>query len=303
MKRLFLIFFSTSYCFSGPYPIQFSISETKIVQKIPEKTRDFAFNIPGHKETYIFAEESDYYKDYQRSYFAITMKKAGWDCMRHYEILANGCIPYFIDLDACDEAKMPFLPRDLIKEAMNLEGVSYPQIDHAKFDVAKYNQILQKLLDYTRSHLTTRAMAKYMLERTEYSGEGDILVLCGHLFPDYLRDSIVIGLKELLGNKVVDYPKIPYIYTSYTKNPTQLYGRGFSYTKILPDLIINRDRIKQRIRNKEFALIIYGSIHSVCPFLNLVKHTYDPHHIIYLCGDDEHTCEYRHLHNLFLREI
>ena len=29
-----------------------------------------------------------------KKYFWITIK-AGWDCLRHYEILMNGCIPYF----------------------------------------------------------------------------------------------------------------------------------------------------------------------------------------------------------------
>ena len=42
--------------------------------------------------------ESDYYKDYQRSYFAITCKKGGWDCLRHYEILANAVSPTFLIL-------------------------------------------------------------------------------------------------------------------------------------------------------------------------------------------------------------
>lgn len=43
------------------------------------------------KNTYIFENEEEYYNDYKKSLFAITRKKGGWDCMRHYEILACGC--------------------------------------------------------------------------------------------------------------------------------------------------------------------------------------------------------------------
>src|SRR5579862_7558259 len=129
-----------------PYPLQFGIPESKIVRGIPKKDRDFAFIIPRQLETYIYTEEADYYRDYQRSYFAITCAKGGWDCMRHYEILANGCIPYFVDIDKCHPDTMKFLPKELIKQAMALPGVSYLKIDHAKFDKAKYNQILAQLL-------------------------------------------------------------------------------------------------------------------------------------------------------------
>ena len=42
--------------------------------------------------------EADYYADLQASRYGITTKKAGWDCMRHYELAANGCVPCFRDL-------------------------------------------------------------------------------------------------------------------------------------------------------------------------------------------------------------
>jgi hypothetical protein len=88
--------------------ISFSIPEEKIVQEVPEKTKDFATHcvdpevaerIPGCKTSYAFKNEAEYYADLQASRFAITTKRAGWDCMRHYEISANGCIPCFKDLD------------------------------------------------------------------------------------------------------------------------------------------------------------------------------------------------------------
>ena len=44
---------------------------------------------------------SSYYEQYNNSYFAYTCKKGGWDCMRHYEIIAAGCLPVFKDFDMC----------------------------------------------------------------------------------------------------------------------------------------------------------------------------------------------------------
>ena len=69
------MFCNCNFIFANVYPIQFSISQTKVVRGLPPKDRDFAFIVPGKLDTYIYTEEADYYKDYQRSYFAITTKK------------------------------------------------------------------------------------------------------------------------------------------------------------------------------------------------------------------------------------
>ena len=305
---LFLICMALSFVsidsklFAAPFPINFSIPKSKIVKKIPEKDLDFAPLLPGVMSTYIYDEEADYYKDYQRSYFAVTCRKSGWDCMRHYEILANGCIPYFVDLDHCDKDTMFFLPRELILEAMHLPGVSYLHIDHQKFDREKYFEILNKLLEHTRQHLTTRKMARYILKKIGYTGKGKILFLSPNTSPDYMRCLTLIGLKELYKNEVVDFPKIGHIYTSYG-DVKGLYGRGISYTKIVPDLPVNRKDIEQRIIDKEFDLIVYGSVHRGLPYLELVQRVYEPEKVVYICGEDSHTCSFTKFPNFFLREF
>jgi len=84
--------------------INFSIPKEKIIKALPQKTKDFAVHcvdpevaaeIPDCKTAYAFENEAEYYADLQASRFAITTKRAGWDCMRHYEIAANGCVPCF----------------------------------------------------------------------------------------------------------------------------------------------------------------------------------------------------------------
>jgi hypothetical protein len=289
------------YCEAVPYPIQFSISETKMVPNIPAKHKDFAFIIPGDVRTYIYNQESDYYGDYQQSYFAVTYAKSGWDCMRHYEILANGCIPYFVNLEQCPPNTMTFLPKDLILEAMHLEGVSYLQIDHSKFDLAKYYDILNRLIQHTREHLTTKKMAEYVLNKIGYTGSGKILFLTNDLSPDYLRCTILTGFKELLGDRVIDVPKIEHIYKSYPNDARQLYGKGFSYSKIVDDVAVDRENIESRIEAREFDLVIYGSLHRGLRHLDLVKRCYDSSQIIYICGEDAHICDHS-INNLFLRE-
>ena len=300
---LAIAFLLPLYVMSAPFPMQFSIPESKIVREIPPKDKDFAFIIPGNLSTYVYKRESDYYKDYQRSYFAITCRKAGWDALRHYEILANGCIPYFVDIDHCPPNTMRFLPKELIKEAMNLEGVSYLHIDHTKFNRAKYYEILEKLLEHTRNYLTTRSMASYLLRTMNYAGNGKILYLSYDISPDYQRCLTLIGLKEIFPESVVDFPKIEHIYKNYTGDVPSLYGKGMSYSKIVDDFPVDRKNIEQRIKNKEFDLIIYGSVHRGLLFHDLVLKTYAAAKIIHMCGEDFHHCQYLHLPNLFLREF
>lgn len=305
IQQIFLIFLFLGFSLSTQakvYSIQFPISETKVVDRVPEKTQDFATVVPGQIWTYVFSEEKDYYADYQKSYFAYTWKKAGWDCMRHYEILANGCIPYFVGLEECDSNTMVFLPKDLILEAMHLPGVNSFGIDHELFDEKRYREIAEELLAYTRKHLTSRAMAEYILKTIGYKGSGKILYLSNALEPDYMRCYLLIGLKELLGSRIVDVPKIPHIYKSYPHDIKGLYGKGMSYTKIVDDLEVDRDHIGQKIRLREFDIIIYGSVHRGLRFHDLVKQYYNEDEIFYICGEDAHICGYKNLPHLFIRE-
>ena len=47
----------------------------------------------------------------------------GWDCFRHYEILGNGAIPYFLDLESSPKQTMALLPKALLLKARALSGV------------------------------------------------------------------------------------------------------------------------------------------------------------------------------------
>ena len=56
---------------------------------------------------------------YKKSIFALTYKKSGWDCLRHYEILMNGCIPLFLDIKNCPINTISNLPKDQLIYYLN----------------------------------------------------------------------------------------------------------------------------------------------------------------------------------------
>jgi hypothetical protein len=94
----------------------FAVPPEKIVDHLPVKDKlmgshivdpDVAAHFSGASTGYAFSNEAAYYADLQRSKFAVTTKRAGWDCLRHYEIAANACVPCFRDLQTKSEYCAP----------------------------------------------------------------------------------------------------------------------------------------------------------------------------------------------------
>lgn len=136
-------------------PINFCIPKELIVSSVPKKEKDYATIIPGDTSTYIYTEEKPYFEDYQKSYFGVTCKKGGWDCLRHYEILMNGCVPFFPGLEQCPETTLTRFPKALVLDAMN-------KIKKEN-DLSFYEECVTLLLDWTRKNLTTEEVAKSLL--------------------------------------------------------------------------------------------------------------------------------------------
>ena len=148
----------------GIYPIQFSIPEDKIRPDPPQKTKLLATCHPQRPETYIFEREADYYADYQASLLGLTLKKAGWDCLRHYEILANHCSPLFWDLAQCPDLTLFRFPKAQALEVLDLyqrKGRDYFQ---TREGFARWADLMHQMLDILRRELTTKAMAGYLLD-------------------------------------------------------------------------------------------------------------------------------------------
>jgi hypothetical protein len=293
------------FCSSNPLPITFSIPEEKIVKSFPKKTKLLSNLIPGDLKTYIYHTEKEYYDEYQSSYFAMTTKKAGWDCMRHYEIIANGCLPYFPEIEMCPLFTMVILPKHLIIESNKLyEKMKSNLNNHLK----EYSELWIEMMSYLKKYLTTQKVSLSILQRTGYKNVNKILFLSGCIRPDYLRCLTLHGLKHSIGNKCHDYPRLPHMYTNFKGGP--LYGKGFSYSKLLEPSMRNDDldrTIVEDIKNNHYDIIIYGSYHRGMPFYEVVCQHYPPRKIILLCGEDLHCCDNSKFvkkgHPVFVREM
>lgn len=281
------------------FPIQFCVDETKFRPLHPAaeyKTRPFSSLIPGDMSTYVYKDEDAYYQQYAESYYALTRKKAGWDCMRHLEIVAAGCVPYFEDLDECPPKIMHRYPKDLIWQAMHLPGVNAATrtIDMTQFPLAQYEALRRQIYDAFKTHASCRGVAQYVLDTIGQTPQS-ILFLSGSTYPDYQKDGLLTGFKRLLGaDKVCDAHRISHLHQSYRGNTLHLYGRGFSYSKVLeedPDMDRSDEAIVRAIENRAYDLVVYGSIHRGLPFhTEVVKH-YGPHQIVYVCGEDSHDTQ------------
>jgi hypothetical protein len=271
--------------------------------------------IPGDIKTYIYNSEEDYYNEYKISYFAITKQKGGWDCMRHYEILANGCIPYFINIENCPKNTMSLLPKELIIEGNILYDNKFKNkkiTEISSEEINEYNILRTKLLEHTKNYLTTDKVAIYILKKTNFENAKKILYLSGNIGPDYLRCLTLHGLKMLFGIDCHDYPKVPHIYKSSEINYEKLYGKGISYTNLLEPLLHNNnldDTIVEDIKNKYYDIVIYGSYIRGMPYYDLISNIYKPNEIILMSGEDIHDYRYNPNnilnkgHFIFIREL
>jgi hypothetical protein len=76
---------------------------------------------------------------------------------------------------------------------------------------------------------------------------------------DYLSNSLFHGLRTLLGERVVDFPKSEISYRTYP-NLERIYGRGFTLYGLLEELPIDRTLVMDRARQGGFDLIVFGDI-------------------------------------------
>lgn len=248
-----------------------------------ESRQDFSEVVPG--EPYSFGDYHRYLKQYQQSKFALTIKKGGWDCFRHLEILASGAIPVMPDIDQCPEWAMAFYPKAAMSE------VTRQVLQNIEID----NSFTGALHSFFIENLTAEAMSRRLLNHVGRP-KGRVLFLDPHLnsVPEYLSVMSYVGLKQSLGRERVIAPfgSGP-VYQDWNGNPAELHGLGFGYTKILtadmrssseedidadplPTLTINQDDlviVGSLSRNKQLANRVQG--------LRLRQDQ-----VVYLWGDD-----------------
>ena len=79
---------------------------------------------------------------------------------------------------------------------------------------------------------------------------------------DYLSDSLLIGLRTLLGENCIDYPKRDILYKNCPKESFEsVRGFGFTlYNEFLEDINIDRFHIEPKVKEKYYDLIIFSDI-------------------------------------------
>jgi len=179
----------------GVWPINFAFPKEKIwdgcMTLEGRQTYDIAPLVPvnqsidsSYMSTYIYDNEKDYYQMYRDSKFALTSKKGGWDTLRHYEILANRCVPLFVDINSCPKNCMWNYPKDLCKRALfypglhlNLKrgewvpGMELPHCGVIEKETRgnvvidrEYHSLQEEFFTYFKENLTTEHLARYVLE-------------------------------------------------------------------------------------------------------------------------------------------
>jgi hypothetical protein len=292
------------------HPIQFSIPTNRILNESVDKEHCFSHISPG-KSKYSFETEDEYYRHYASCYFAVTREKAGWDCMRHYEILASGCVPYFLDLENCPKDTMFRLPKKLLMSFRKLPGMpSYEEVvTHAerddlwnlsfnwdKFDKDRYFELLDELKSYTKSHLTTKSMAEYFVDKLPYEVNRVLFVSQGWTVYNrnpmtcYQRDCLVTGLNEL-DIEVYTTKDLWWLYDDVDGDRAlntikkHAWGGGFTITRNIPC-----EKRREYDGNPEGfdAVIISTSYNMGVANLRIGRgfRAYERERLIYVDGDD-----------------
>lgn len=258
------------------FPFQYAFQQQRMPHELRQAVYDWSIIWPvqsksrlDKKRGYIFEDEESYYKEYGTSIFAYTYRKGGWESMRHYEILCNGAIPYFIDIDKMPPYTMTRFPKDIIKNVMALPGINpiAGSFDHQKIDVQCLHDVRKTLLEYCHQNLTTKALAKYFLSAMGKPHAKNVLMINARHQWEYLTDSLLHGLRVLLGSGFVDYKQRLHMYKGLRERAIQEgfkeYGKGFSYAYALPDdKNIERDTetVRMQIKKKHFDIIIIGQL-------------------------------------------
>jgi hypothetical protein len=152
----------------GVFPIGFGVPE-RFVRSIHlgQKKQLHQTHVQDSEFTqdtaYKFTREDDYYDDLARSCFGITMRKAGWDCLRHYEMLAAGTLVMFKHFDQKPPLCAPQCPyfisytdkKDFFEKAGRLWEEGKPNDE--------YVRILQAQREWLLKNATCTARARQLM--------------------------------------------------------------------------------------------------------------------------------------------
>lgn len=211
----------------GVYPLNFSFPQPDLMpQDVEPRPHFLSSTIPG--EPFSFDSWDTYLREYRSSFFALSTKKGGWDTFRHLEVLFSGAIPLLPRLRAANAYTLAHFPRKAlvsVMETLEREGPAVPDDETRRF-----------FRDYSSARLSSGAMAENVVEVSRLSGSR-VLYLDHGLATrtDYLSAFTLIGLSQLKGMSVIPAYRPDYLYRDFDGDTRRLYGRGFGYSRVLPE--------------------------------------------------------------------
>ena len=312
------------------HPIIFGLPAENLIDCPTIKHRDYAQVIAGRKNTYAFTvrDENEYTHSYRIARFGHTKKKGGWDCARHWEIVAAGSVPFFEDIAYCPRYTLAHLPRSLALEARHFPAVRFDNdtdqltVERPAFNDSAYRILQQRFLHVARHHLTTEALVHYMLRavnRTVEDVRSAAVLGCWDGSPhetDYIDVLQTHGWLRVFGERAVvpgaqpalfrwSSPEDVVPYSTQGLNSAQgrvPYGMGFFFGRRLYD---ERERLEAEIRHyatpegkaemqealrkHSFDVIVYSCAHLMRPYEDIVTKHYAQHEILAVDGADDDT--------------
>ena len=145
-----------------PQQCSFSIPKEWIRNPKPDKKQ---YLFPSHivdsevrelfahgQSSYAFENQEKYFDDLALARFGITTKRAGWDCLRHYEIAAAGSVPCFRELLQKPEGSAPHGLNEA--NCLIYENAKDLQFQVNSMNKKRYKKLLQGSHQWVRTKTT-----------------------------------------------------------------------------------------------------------------------------------------------------
>ncbi len=267
---------------TGLWPLSYAYpSEAIATEDLPRQLISPVF--PGHR--YQYDDESTYREQYQSSAFAMTHRKAGWDCFRHVEIMHAGGIPFMPDAPWIPPGTMVHYPKEFFAQAVKRLMVSG--------DIPSW-EVFTDLQQYFNRHLTTASMARYLMKAVGVEENSRVLVVdkAATEKPDYTSNLTAIGLKQVLGDQVVIAHPTDYLYRDWAGKAQRLYGRGFGYSRVLDPLLKSDPEKKgltvsvDTVTPESWDWVVIGSVPRNPELTGEILGHFPPERTILLHGED-----------------
>jgi hypothetical protein len=151
------------------HPLAFAVPEEVIAAAVPTKAQRFPAHVVdaelqtliGGSTGYAFADEAAYRADLGEARFGITGRRAGWDCLRHYEIAAGGTVLCFRDLNRKPARCAPHGLEDGVNCLAYASAAGLLQRLES-LDPAEERRLQQAALDWVRGQTTRRRGAEML---------------------------------------------------------------------------------------------------------------------------------------------